>query len=202
MFVFPFITNVPTFDEWNLAAYRNLSSYWRGFSDGDNCGDLPTDYRPLNNLIYSVFSVIDEEFDVDFDDKVLMYTGDISPFIYDCCNKVSMSSNAKKQFNEKYGNDYHRWAVEMFDTLLDDYGNHGLMAKIQNGKFALWDDTYQCQDCKNYKYECSGLVNNDNETSCFECQHKAATVFQKIHRGNEVRWTNTKAVWIRNIKDY
>tara|TARA_R110002073_G_scaffold308269_1_gene478150 strand:- start:935 stop:1588 length:654 start_codon:yes stop_codon:yes gene_type:complete len=203
MFNFPFQTEAPTFDEWNLAAYRKLSSYWVGFSDADNCGELPTDYKCLNGLIWSVFSVIDEEFDFDFDDDVLMHTGELNPFRYGSCNNVVMSGYAKKQFNEKYGHNLHcqhYWAVEMFNTLREDWGGEVLVAKIHNGKFALWDDTYECQKCKVLAFECSDLVNNDAQEVCYECQNKAATVFQKIHRGNETRWTNPTAVWLYTQK--
>jgi hypothetical protein len=203
MFNFPFQEQAWSFDEWNLAAYRKLSAYWRGFSDSDNGGDLPTDYQHLNGFIWSVFSVIDDEFDYHFDDDVLMHIGELNTVRYDSCNYVVMSGLAKRQFIEKYGHNlhcHHYWAVEMFNTLLDGWGQEVFKAKIHNGKFALWDDTYECQNCKVLAFECSDLVNNDAEEVCYECQNKAATVFQKIHRGNETRWTNPTAVWLYTQK--
>ena len=108
MFNFPFQTEALTFDEWNLAAYRKLSAFWMGFTVADNGGDLPTDYQHLNGFIWSVFSVIDEEFDEEFDDDVLMHTGELNTVRYDSCNYVVMSGLAKRQFIEKYG---HRCPV-------------------------------------------------------------------------------------------
>jgi hypothetical protein len=204
MFNFTFRSKeASTFDEWNYAAFSKLSAFWMGFTVADNWGDLPTEYKDLNGLIWSVFSVIDEEFDYDFDNDVLMHTGGLNTVRYDSCNDVVMSGKAKKQFNEKYGHNLHcqhYWAVEMFNTLLDGWGLEMFQAKIHNGKFALWDDTYECQNCKVLAFECSDLVNKDAQEVCYQCQNKAATVFQKIHRGNETRWTNPTAVWLSTQK--
>jgi len=113
-------------------------------------------------------------------------------------NTPTLSKQGYDEFLLLYPTIY-AWAAELLNMVYDLHGVDDYYKCHATLDKCIWmdDDRYQCHLCREIHYEVDTIANHNH---CDKCRCASAITFQKIFRGLDVRWKDSRSVWLLGQK--